>query len=334
MAVPASVQKAVPPLALPRLDPEMRRKVRRRVKRRRTLTVLLFMSPWIVGFVLFLLYPMLSSLYFSFTKYDLLSTPRWAGLFNYRFMFTRDPVFWQALKNTLWIIAVGVPTRIVFAIFTAALLTKRSRSVGVYRTVFFLPSMAPAVAATLGFVYLLNPATGPVNRVLGSLHLPQPLWFFDPTWSKPGLVLLGLWGVGDAMIIFLAGLLNVPSQLYEAADVEGAGPWQKFRYITLPMISPVIFFSLVIGVIDGFQYFTQAYVAAAAISGPGQINFVGSPQNSTMFYSVYLYNQGFQNFHMGYASAMAWVLFAVTMACTVVLIRLSRRFVHYQGGFR
>jgi multiple sugar transport system permease protein len=334
MAVPADVQRAAPVLALPRPDPEMRRKVRRRVKRRRTLTVLLFMSPWIVGFVLFLLYPMLSSLYFSFTKYDLLSTPRWAGLFNYRFMFTRDPVFWQALKNTLWIIAVGVPTRIVFSIFTAALLTKRSRSVGVYRTVFFLPSMAPAVAATLGFVYLLNPATGPVNRILGSLHLPQPLWFFDPTWSKPGLVLLGLWGVGDAMIIFLAGLLNVPSQLYEAADVEGAGRWQKFQYITLPMISPVIFFSLVIGVIDGFQYFTQAYVAAAAISGPGQINFVGSPQNSTMFYSVYLYNQGFQNFHMGYASAMAWVLFAVTMACTVVLIRLSRRFVHYQGGFR
>jgi multiple sugar transport system permease protein len=334
MAVPADVQRAAPVLALPRLDPEMRRKVRRRVKRRRTLTVLLFMSPWIVGFVLFLLYPMLSSLYFSFTKYDLLSTPRWAGLFNYRFMFTRDPVFWQALKNTLWIIAVGVPTRIVFSIFTAALLTKRTRSVGVYRTVFFLPSMAPAVAATLGFVYLLNPATGPVNRILGSLHLPQPLWFFDPTWSKPGLVLLGLWGVGDAMIIFLAGLLNVPSQLYEAADVEGAGRWQKFQYITLPMISPVIFFSLVIGVIDGFQYFTQAYVAAAAISGPGQINFVGSPQNSTMFYSVYLYNQGFQNFHMGYASAMAWVLFAVTMACTVVLIRLSRRFVHYQGGFR
>jgi multiple sugar transport system permease protein len=333
MAIPASIQREATPPVLSRLDPE-RRKVRRRQSRRRALTVLLFMSPWIVGFLLFLLYPMVSSLYFSFTKYDLLSQPRWAGLFNYRFMFTRDPVFWQALKNTLWIIAVGLPTRILFAIFTASLLTRRSRSVGIYRTMFFLPSMAPAVAATLGFVYLLNPATGPVNRLLGSLHLPQPLWFFDPTWSKPGLVLLGLWGVGDAMIIFLAGLLNVPSQLYEAADVEGAGRWQKFSYITLPMISPVIFFSLVIGVIDGFQYFTQAYVAAAAISGPGQINFVGSPQNSTMFYSVYLYNQGFQNFHMGYASAMAWVLFAVTMLCTIVLIRVSRRFVHYQGGFR
>jgi multiple sugar transport system permease protein len=331
----ASVPKTVAPsIALPRVDPATRRRARRRVKRRRTLTVLLFMSPWIVGFLFFLLYPMVSSLYFSFTKYDLLSRPVWAGLFNYRFMFTRDPVFWQALKNTLWIIAVGLPVRLVFAIFTASLLTRRSRSVGIYRTVFFLPSMAPAVAATLGFVYLLNPATGPVNRVLGMLHLPQPLWFFDPTWSKPGLVLLGLWGVGDAMIIFLAGLLNVPAQLYEAADVEGADRRQKFRYITLPMLSPVIFFSLVIGVIDGFQYFTQAYVAAAAISGPGQTNFVGAPQNSTMFYSLYLYNQGFQNFHMGYASAMAWVLFAVTMVCTIVLIRLSRRFVHYQGGFR
>jgi multiple sugar transport system permease protein len=291
------------------------------------------MSPWIVGFLVFLLYPMLSSLYFSFTKYDLLSPPRWNGLGNYRFMLS-DPTFWKAIKNTLWIIAVGVPTRVVFAIFTASLLTKRRRSVGVYRTVFFLPSIAPAVAATLGFVYLLNPATGPVNRLLGLLHLPRPLWFFDPTWSKPGLVLLGLWGVGDAMIIFLAGLLSVPAQLYEAADIEGARGWQKFRYITLPMISPVIFFSLVIGVIDGFQYFTEAYVAAAAISGPGQINFVGSPQQSTMFYSVYLFQQGFQNFHMGYASAQAWVLLLVTMICTVVLIRLSRRFVHYQGGIR
>jgi multiple sugar transport system permease protein len=335
MAVPAEVQAAAPPaLGLPRVDPAERRRMRRRIKRRRLATVLLFMAPWIVGFFAFILYPMLSSLYFSFTKYDLLKTPQWAGLFNYRFMFTKDPQFWQAMKNTLWIIAVGIPTRIVFAIFTAALLTKRSRSIGVYRTVFFLPSMAPAVAATLGFVYLLNPATGPVNQLLGLLHLPKPLWFFDPTWSKPGLVLLGLWGVGDAMIIFLAGLLNVPVQLYEAADVEGAARWQKFRYITLPMISPVIFFSLVIGVIDGFQYFTQAYVAAGAISGPGQINFVGSPQGSTMFYSVYLFSQGFQEFHMGYASAMAWVLFAVTMACTIVIIRFSRRWVHYQGGFR
>jgi multiple sugar transport system permease protein len=335
MAVPVGVPRAaVSALGLPTIDPAKRRRLRRRVKARRYGTALLFMSPWIVGFLIFLLYPMLSSLYFSFTRYDLLSHPVWAGLFNYRFMFTKDPVFWQAMKNTLWIIAVGMPTRIVFAVFTASLLAKRRRTVGLYRTVYFLPSMAPAVAATLGFVYLLNPATGPVNRWLGILHLPKPLWFFDPTWSKPGLVLLGLWGVGDAMIIFLAGLLNVPAQLYEAADVEGASRRQKFQFITLPMISPVIFFSLVIGVIDGFQYFTQAYVAAAAISGPGQINFVGAPQGSTMFYSVYLYNQGFQNFHMGYASAMAWVLFAVTMICTVVLIRLSRRFVHYQGGFR
>ncbi len=328
----AQTLKAGP--ALPGIDPRQRRRVRRGVTRRRYGTVLLFMSPWIVGFLVFLLYPMLASLYFSFTKYDLLSHPIWTGISNYKFMFTKDPVFWQAVKNTLWIIAVGVPTRIVFAIFTASLLATRRRSIGVYRTVFFLPSIAPAVAATLGFVYLLNPATGPVNRWLGLLHLPKPLWFFDPTWSKPGLVLLGLWGVGDAMIIFLAGLLNVPGQLYEAADIEGARRWQKFRFITLPMISPVIFFSLVIGVIDGFQYFTQAYVAAAAISGPGQINFVGSPQHSTMFYSVYLYNQGFQNFHMGYASAQAWVLFAITMVCTVTLIRMSRRWVHYQGGAR
>jgi len=285
------------------------------------------MSPWIIGFVVFYVYPMLATLYFSFTHYDILSQPKWVGLSNYKFMFTSDPQFWQAMRNTLWMIIVAVPLQVAFAIGTAMVLTRPKRGKGIYRTVFFLPTMVPVVAATLGFVFLLNPA-GPLDQVLGFLHVPKPLWFEDPTWAKPGLVMLGLWSIGNTMIIFLAALLDVPKQLYEAADLEGATAWQRFRHITLPMISPVIFFAVITGVIYGFQYFTEGYVA----SGGGQS--LGNPQGSLLFYPSWLYAQGFQFFHMGYASAMAWVLFLITLLCTLVLIRTSRRWVHYQGMFR
>jgi multiple sugar transport system permease protein len=279
---------------------------------------------------------MISSLYFSFTKYTLLSPPTWIGLENYRLLFTRDPRFWLAIRNTVWIIAVGVPLRIAFGIFTAWLLTLPRRGSRVYRTVYFLPSIAPPAAAALAFVLVFNPGFGPINQILRGIgwHNP-PLWFYGPGSSKWGLVLLGLWGIGDAMIIFLAGLLDVPRQLYEAADIEGATGWQKFRRVTLPMISPVIFFSLVIGVIYGFQLFTQAYVTSLAVSGTSLTEAaqnLGSPQGSMLFFSVYLFEQGFQGFRMGYAAALAWVLFAITMVCTIAIIRGSRRFVHYQGG--
>jgi multiple sugar transport system permease protein len=307
-----------------------RRRRRRRSAWRRQLLALAFMSPWIIGFSAFYVYPMAASLYFSFTKYDILSEPRWAGLSNYRFMLTSDPLFWVSLRNTLWIIAVLVPLQVIFAIVSATTLTRVKRGVTLYRTIFFLPSMVPLVAATLGFIYLLNPA-GPVNRLLGLLHLPQPLWFVDPRWTKPGLTLIGLWGIGQIMIIFLASLLDVPTQLYEAAEIEGANPWQRFRHVTLPMISPVIFFSAIIGMIQGFQYFTQAYVVSRAGE---RTNPVGYPQDSLLFYLSHLYQQGFEGFHMGYAAALSWVMFLVTLACTVAFIRGSRRWVHYQGGFR
>jgi multiple sugar transport system permease protein len=298
--------------------------------------VLLFLSPWIAGFLLLIAYPMVSSLYFSFTKYTLLSPPVWIGLENYRLLFTRDPFFWLAIRNTVWIIVVGVPLRIAFGIFTAWLLTLPRRGSRAYRTLYFLPSMAPPAAAALAFVVVFNPGFGPINQILRGLgwHNP-PLWFYGPGSSKWGLVILGLWGVGDAMIIFLAGLLDVPRQLYEAADIEGATGWQKFRNVTLPMISPVIFFSLVIGVIYGFQLFTQAYVTSLAVSGSSVSNAaenLGTPQGSMWFFSVYLFQQGFQNFRMGYAAALAWILFIITMVCTLAIIRGSRRWVHYQGG--
>jgi multiple sugar transport system permease protein len=314
-----------------------RRKARRRRSRRRALTVIAFMSPWIIGFLWLYVYPMLASLYFSFTKYDgVLGSPRWTGLSNYRFMFMHDPLFWQSLRNTIWIVAVGVPLTILLGVGTAYVLTKPRRGRSFYRLAFFLPTMVPAVAASIAFLFLLNPG-GPIDTVLHFFHVPSPLWFQDPHWSKPGLVMLGLWGVGSTMIIFLAALLNVPVHLYEAAAIEGASTWEKFRHITLPMISPVIFFSAVIGVIYGFQYFTEAYVianGAGGASGPGAINALGYPLGSTLFYTIWLYEQGFEAFHLGYASAMAWMLFVIVMACTLVLIKSSNRWVFYQGGFR
>ncbi len=308
--------------------------VRRRKKAaRRTLrhygVVALFLSPWLIGFFALTIYPMIASLYYSFTKYDMLTPARWTGLTNYRFMFTSDPFFWQSLRNTAWIVLIGTPISIAFAIGTAMVLVRIKGGRGVYRTVFFVPTMVPVVAATLGFVFLLNPS-GPVNTILRFLHLPEPLWFQDPTYAKPALVLLGLWVIGETMIIFMAAMLDVPAHLYEAADIEGASAWQKFRHITLPMISPVIFFTLVLGVIWGFQYFTQAYVAAS--SAGGTASDLGYPQGSTMFYGIWLYQQAFNAFHMGYASALAWVLFLIIMAFTVIMIRTSNRWVHYQGG--
>jgi multiple sugar transport system permease protein len=307
-----------------------RRRRRRRSAWRRQLLALAFMSPWIIGFCAFFVYPVVSSLYFSFTKYDILTDPIWVGLDNYRFMFTSDGRFWTAVYNTAWIVAVIVPLQVAFGIATATVLIRVKQGLGFYRTVFFLPTMVPLVAAALGFVYLLNPG-GPVNAVLGFLHLPEPLWFRDPAWAKPGLALMGLWMVGQTMIIFLAAQLDVPRQLYEAADLEGAGPFQRFRHVTLPMISPVIFFSVIIGVINGFRYFTEAYVVSKAGDWD---NPVGSPQDSLLFYTSHLYNQGFEGFHMGYAAALSWVMFVVIMVCTLLLIRSSRRWVHYQGGFR
>ncbi|MEA2520682.1 MAG: multiple sugar transport system permease protein [Actinomycetota bacterium] len=314
--------------------PAARRALRRRRSRRHYAGVLAFLSPWVLGFFMFIIYPMLASLYYSFTHYDMLSQPQWVGLSNYRFMFTSDPLFWTSLRNTVWIIAIGVPVQIVFAIAVAWVLTLPQRGRGFYRTIYFVPAMVPTVAATLAFVFLLGKG-GPLDTVLGFVHISSPLWFQDPAWSKPGLVLLSLWGVGETMIIFLAALLDVPTHLYEAADIEGASAWQKFRLITLPMISPVIFFAAVIGVIYGFQYFTEAYVAAGAAGGTRDIaSNLGYPLNSTLFYGIYLYQQGFAYFHLGYASAMAWILFLIIMACTLVLVRSSKHWVFYQGGFK
>lgn len=284
------------------------------------------MSPWIIGFCGLVVYPMLASLAFSFTNYDLLNTPRFVGLDNYVVALTGDPVVWAAIRNTLWMIAIAVPAKILFALGLALALAQLRAGSSVFRTLIYLPAMVPNVAAGLAFSYLLN-AAGPLNQFLGWLGLPQPLWFHDPAWAKPGLMMIMIWAAGNTMVILLAAVLDAPRQLYEAAELDGAGAIRKFTAITLPSISPVLYFALLTGIIDGFQYFTQAYVTSLAVSGDSAV--LGAPRNSTMFFMTWLYQQGFSYFKVGYASALAWILFVAIMAVTALLAARSRSLVYY-----
>jgi len=336
MAQTPVIQAGASAPAFPALD---RRRARRAAVWRRRRMVLLFMSPWIVGFSAFFGYPLVMSAYLSFTHYDLLSSPRWIGFANYRYLLTQDPLVWPAVKNTLWFIAVGVPLQVLFAFGIALMLTRAKWGLGFFRTVFYLPALAPPVAAVLGFVFLLNPATGPVNTILGKLGISGPLWFNDPAWSKPSLVILSIWTVGNTMIIFLAAVLDVPKHLYESAELDGAGPLRRLRWVTLPSVSPVILFSIILGVIQGLQYFTQALVASSvaagsAVQGGDNPQTIGYPENSTLFYPVELYQEGFRFFHMGYASALAILLLVVSFAVTTIIVVNSRRWVHYGAAAR
>ena len=300
------------------------------LKLRRNLTTLSFLAPMLIGIGVFFLYPLVSAVYFSFTKFDLLSVPEWVGLDNYKKM-ADDPFLLQSVRNTLWMVVVFVPVRIVSAIGLSMLLAQVKRGAGFFRTVFYLPALAPPVAATIAFVYLLKPGTGPVNTFLEHIGIDGPLWFNSPAWAKPSLVLLGLWGIGDIMIIFLAAVLGVPESLYEAAALDGANAWHRFRYVTLPTIQPVILFAAVTGVIYTLQYFDQAAVAGAIASGSattgGGISLsFGYPEGSTFTYPLWLYTVGFSYSALGYANAMAVVLFVVALAVTVVLLKRSKAF--------
>ena len=318
---------------------EDRRRARNRAQWRRRLTVLAFMSPWLVGFTVFFGYPLIATVYLSFTHYDLLQPSRWIGLANYRYLLNGDKQIWPAVSNTLWLVVIAVPLKVMFAFGVALMLTRARRGIGFFRTVFYLPALAPPVAATLGFVYLLNPSTGPVNQVLGVVGIDGPLWFNDPGWSKPALTLLLMWGVGNLMIIFLAALVDVPRHLYESAQLDGAGAWQRLRWVTLPSISPVLLFAVVIGTIEALQIFDQAYVGATIAAGSASSagdpsNDLGYPEDSTLFYPVLLFQQGFRFFNMGYAAAMAVLLLIVSLAITLAIVRNSRRWVHYAGAGR
>jgi multiple sugar transport system permease protein len=308
---------------------------RRRSDWRRRRLVLALMSPWIVGFCVFFGYPLVMSAYLSFTHYDLLSSPRWVGLANYRYMFNDDPQFWHAVRNTvIWMVGIAVPLQVLFAFGVAVFVARIKSGGGAFRTIFYLPALAPPVAATLAFVYILNPATGPVNVLLAKIGIEGPLWFQDPHWSKPSLIMLAMWGVGNTMVIFLAAVLDVPAHLYESAEIDGASAFQRLRWVTLPIISPVILFAVVLGVIQGLQYFTQAYVAAGVAAGQASqaadvtsVN-LGYPLDSTLFYPILLYEHGFSEFQMGYASALAMLLLAVSFAATLFIVLNSRKWVH------
>jgi multiple sugar transport system permease protein len=295
---------------------------------------LLFASPWLAGFLGLTLYPTLASFYYSFNSFNTLQPPTWVGLDNFRTLFTNDPLFWTTVGNTLYLTVIGVPLGILLALALALLLDQPRRGVGVYRSIIYVPVVVPPVVSALIWVWILNPENGLLNQVLGALHLPQPGWFTDPTWSKPALIILGSWGVGGTMVILLAGLQNVPGHLYEAAMIDGANKLRRFWHVTLPMLSPVIFYNVVVGVIFSLQYFTSAFVVVGAGCYGGSENCLGAPLNSLLFYGIYLYQNAFQYFKMGYASAMAWLLFALTVVATLILFRFSRRLVYYEGTGR
>src|ERR671936_426555 len=317
-----------------------RRRARRRAAWRRRGLVLLLMSPWLVGFSVFFGYPLVMSGCLSLTHYDLLSSPQWRGFANYHYLFHDEPRFWPSVWNTLWFIGIAIPLQVRFAFGIALMLAPAKLGLGFFRTIFYLPALAPPVAATLGFVYLLSPANGPVNIILGHLGIHGPLWFQSPGWAKPSLTLLQIWGVGNTMIIFLAAILDVPQHLYESAELDGAGPLRRLRWVTLPTISPVILFSVVLGGIQGLQYLTQAHVAPNTAAGQASqagdltVNNYGFPEGSTLFYPVLLYQQGFRYFNMGYASALAILLLGVAFVVTLLIILNSRRWVHYTGAAR
>jgi multiple sugar transport system permease protein len=300
------------------------------VRLRHDLTILSFLAPALIGIVVFFLYPLISAVYFSFTKFDLLSVPQWIGLGNYRRM-GEDPFLLQSVRNTLWMVLIFVPARIIASIGVAMLLTSLRRGASIFRTLFYLPSLVPPVAATIAFVYLLKPGTGPVNTFLAHIGITGPLWFNSPAWAKPSLVLLGLWGIGDIMVIFLAAVLGVSESLYEAASLDGANAWHRFRYVTIPSIRPVILFAAVTGVIYTLQYFDQAAVAGAiasgnATTGGGASSSFGYPEGSTFTYPLWLYTVGFRYSALGYANAMAVALFVVAFAVTVILLLRSKAF--------
>lgn len=302
----------------------------RSARRRRDLHALPFLLPWLIGVAVFFAYPLAATIYFSFTHYDQINAPTFVGWKNWVFVFRDDPLFYTALKNTLWLVVVMVPLRAAFGLITGGLILRAKRVSGVLRTVYYLPYLAPPVASTLAFVFLLNPATGPVNQLLHRLGIPAPNWFNDPHTAKPALTLLALWGIGDLMVIFLASLLDVPQEQYEAASLDGAGAVAKFRYVTLPALRPIILFAVVTGVVQTMQYYTEAIVAGKVASGaadaPGAGFDPGYPSGSTLTLPQLIYTRGFQNFDTGSACVISVVLMVIALAFTVVLLRRGAGF--------
>ena len=272
-----------------------------------------FIAPWIIGFVAFTAGPMLTSFYLSFTESTFLEPSKYVGLLNYRNLFSFDvtrSLFWKTLVNTSYYVFLSVPLGLVIGFLIALLLNQEVVGRGLLRTIYYLPSVIPSVAVSLLWILIFRKEYGVLNSVLSVVGIEGPAWLYDETWAKPALVLMSLWGAGGPMLILLAGLQSIPTELYDAAKVDGAGTWKRFWHITIPMVSPTLFFVLVTGIIGSFQVFTNTYVMTA-----------GGPNNATMMYVLYLFNLAFQQFRMGYASALAWVYFLIIMFFTLLIFR-------------
>ncbi len=291
-----------------------------RMARREMYTAWLFISPWVLGFIFFLALPIALSVYYSFTAFNVFQPPRWIGLANFRALST-DPLFWKALYNTAYYTFLSVPLMMIISLGIALLLNSKLRGMRIFRTIFFLPSVLSGVGVALLWLWIFNPDYGLINLLLGYLGIEGPLWLYSPQWAKPAMVIMSLWGLGGVMVINLAGLQSVPEQLYEAARVDGASNWAQFRYVTLPMLSPTLFFNFITLTIGSFQVFTQAYIMTG-----------GGPVHSTLFYVLYLFQTAFESLRMGYASAMAWILFFVIVGVSLFQLAVSRRLVYYEEG--
>ena len=282
----------------------------------------IFLLPWLVGLVLFILGPILASAYLSFTEYEIINSPKFIGLGNYTKAFTDDALFWPSMGRTFLYALAVVPLGLLGSLFLALLLNQGLRGSNLFRTIFFLPSLTPAVALALLWTWLFHPSVGPINVILGFVGIEGPGWLTSKDWALSALTIISLWAIvgGNAMLIFLAGLQGVPKEFYEAAEIDGAGAWAKFRAVTLPLITPTLFFNLVLGIIGALKVFTLAFVAT-----------LGGPSYSTWFYALHIYRQAFEYFRMGYGSALAWIFVVILLVFTLIQLRLSDRWVYYAG---
>lgn len=293
-------------------------------RRREALTGLIFVSPWLIGFLLFYAGPAVVSFFMSFTRWNIVGTPVWIGLENYREIFTADKNFWNSVIVTLRYAILYIPLMTVLSIIAALALNSQVKGVGIFRTLFYLPSIAPAIAASLIFMWILQPTYGLLNVLLSYVGINGPNWFKNPQFALWGIVMIAMWRLGASAIIYLAGLQNIPVHLYDAADVDGANKWQKFWHVTLPMLSPILFFQVVVELIGVFQTFTPAYVVS-------QSNGYAGPIKELYFYMLYVYIKGWQNLQMGYASALSWILTIFILIITVLVFRSSPYWVHYEA---
>lgn len=288
----------------------------------------LFISPWLISLLVFTAYPILASFFFAMCDYSILNPPRWIGFQNIVTMFTKDPLYWKSVYNSAYYAFLAVPLQLAVAMALALLLHQNKPGVGIFRTIYYIPSLVPAVGSTLMWMFMLDPRNGLVNAGLRAIGLPGLGWLRSAVWSKPALIVMSLWGSGGGMLIFLAALKDIPQVYHEAAMVDGANAWERFCHITVPLMTPAIFFNLVMGIIGSFQVFASAFVAG------GDSGSNAGPLNSLLMYMLLLYRSAFRYFQMGYASAMALVMFVVLVAITALLVKSSGRWVYYEGAQR